>query len=331
MSNTTNQGAETGSYWADDELPGDDLDNAGKAGNSDEGEVDDHVNTVEEVQAKDQPPKKKSRKIFVIVAVVVLLALVSAIAAALLLPSPKKPKPRPVPQVTVAPEAPPEEASSPLMMDAGASGVTDAAAVAAATGVAAGQLGAPAQAAQQVMQGATGGQTMSQPGVAQPVAQAAAVQGHAPVAGGNYASAEAVSNLSEEVRRLRVNVDALMASKSGGASSARAITDAGAQGGQTVRARPKVAKAEKAADKIVTEKAGDSKISTAMEAQKAEFAREPRLKLRGVYPPQGDDQQAWVVDGGAVSVVTKGDKLRGATVLSISGEVVRTTLGDVRY
>lgn len=55
-----------------------------------------------------------------------------------------------------------------------------------------------------------------------------------------------------------------------------------------------------------------------------------RLQLRGVYPPQGADMQAWVVDGSKTIVVAKGDLLNGARVLRVEPDRVVTAAGTVR-
>ena len=53
------------------------------------------------------------------------------------------------------------------------------------------------------------------------------------------------------------------------------------------------------------------------------------LVLRGVFPPVGEHQQAWVLDGDHVRVVTVGDTIRGARVIGIDRDRVRTSAGDI--
>ncbi len=333
MSNQSVSTADGGNYWPDhdDDLPGDGL-ATGAEPDSVDAASDRHDSDTVEDALPAEPPKKKSRRtILLIIGIVFFLSITVAVAVVFLFPSKPKARPRPAPAVIAAPvvpEAPAEEASAAMMMDTAASSMPDAAAVAAATGVAAGNQGsniaAPAAVALQAQQ-VHAAQTLAQ---SQPQGQ---VQNQV-VQGQSYASSESVAALGEEVRRIKVSVDALMAAKPS-AHAFRAAAD-GSQAplsAQVTRSRPKAqARADKV-DKVITEKAGETKLSYVSETQRVEFAREPRLKLRGVYPPQGEDQQAWVVDGERVSVVTKGDRVRGAIVLSVSGDLVKTTLGDIRY
>lgn len=56
----------------------------------------------------------------------------------------------------------------------------------------------------------------------------------------------------------------------------------------------------------------------------------PGMKLRGVYPPTGDDRQAWVLLGDAVQIVSKGAVIGGATVLKIESDRIVTDRGLIR-
>ncbi len=51
--------------------------------------------------------------------------------------------------------------------------------------------------------------------------------------------------------------------------------------------------------------------------------------LKAVYPPTGEHQMAWVMDGESVRVVRVGEMLRNAKVLAIEQDRLRTTAGDV--
>lgn len=56
------------------------------------------------------------------------------------------------------------------------------------------------------------------------------------------------------------------------------------------------------------------------------------LQLRGVYPPQGENPQAWVLDTktGAIHVVSVGALLQGLTITSITPDQVVTDKGSIR-
>lgn len=53
------------------------------------------------------------------------------------------------------------------------------------------------------------------------------------------------------------------------------------------------------------------------------------LALRGVFPPGGEDRQAWVLDGEQIRTLRAGDVIRGATVIAVERDRVRTTAGDI--
>lgn len=55
------------------------------------------------------------------------------------------------------------------------------------------------------------------------------------------------------------------------------------------------------------------------------------LKLKGVYPPQGPDQQAWILNpkNDAITVVSKGSMVEGARVLSIQSDRIVTDKGFI--
>lgn len=56
----------------------------------------------------------------------------------------------------------------------------------------------------------------------------------------------------------------------------------------------------------------------------------PNMRLRGVYPPTGDDRQAWVLLGDSVQIVARGSVVGGATVLRIDSDQVLTDKGAIR-
>lgn len=276
----------------------------------------------EDVEVTEAPPKKKSRRtLFIIIGVVLLLTVITVIAAVLLFPAqPKRQPPSPPPVV----DAPSQSAEAVQMLDHAASGVEDPMAAASEPVAAAQALAAqatqtttaPVRAEKQLALGTT---TASM--------SAAAV-------GGPYATVESVQALAEEVRQLHLSVDALQAKRSE-ARTPRAPTATAATADQAAAAASRASRSKAAGrDKekgIATEKAGETRASVAGDASKADFGREPRLILRGVFPPSGADQQAWVVDGDRVVVVSKGDRIRGATVVNVTSDLVKTTLGEIRY
>lgn len=56
------------------------------------------------------------------------------------------------------------------------------------------------------------------------------------------------------------------------------------------------------------------------------------LSLRGVYPPQGENRQAWIMDAksGSISVVTQGSVFNEATVIRVESDRVVTNRGVIR-
>jgi len=58
----------------------------------------------------------------------------------------------------------------------------------------------------------------------------------------------------------------------------------------------------------------------------------PTYQLRGVYPPQGEDRQAWVLDSktGAITVVSRGSTLQGMRVVSVESDHITTDRGTIR-
>lgn len=59
---------------------------------------------------------------------------------------------------------------------------------------------------------------------------------------------------------------------------------------------------------------------------------ELKLQLRGVYPPRGEDRQAWILDPATnvITVVTKGEKVQGMTVIQIGSDYILTDRGIIR-
>jgi hypothetical protein len=56
------------------------------------------------------------------------------------------------------------------------------------------------------------------------------------------------------------------------------------------------------------------------------------LQLRGVYPPTGDDRQAWVLDSetNVITIVSKGSIVNGMTVIRVDADRVVTNKGIIR-
>lgn len=78
------------------------------------------------------------------------------------------------------------------------------------------------------------------------------------------------------------------------------------------------------------------KSATKKQAEKAEPAvstlADSNLVLRGVYPPQGEDRQAWILNqkSGVITVVSKGTVIDGATVVRIDSDRITTSKGVIR-
>lgn len=56
------------------------------------------------------------------------------------------------------------------------------------------------------------------------------------------------------------------------------------------------------------------------------------LQLRGVYPPHGEDRQAWVLDPktNVITIVTKGESIQGMSVVRVGSDYVLTNQGIIR-
>ena len=53
--------------------------------------------------------------------------------------------------------------------------------------------------------------------------------------------------------------------------------------------------------------------------------------LRGVFPPNGDDPQAWILDKetGVLHVVSKGSVVKGIQIIEVKPERVLTSKGSI--
>lgn len=56
------------------------------------------------------------------------------------------------------------------------------------------------------------------------------------------------------------------------------------------------------------------------------------LQLRGVYPPHGEDRQAWVLDPltGVITIISKGESIQGMNVVRVGSDYVLTNQGIIR-
>lgn len=56
------------------------------------------------------------------------------------------------------------------------------------------------------------------------------------------------------------------------------------------------------------------------------------MQLKGVYPPRGEDRQAWILNPktNAITVVSKGTEFDGMKVLKIESDFIQTTKGLIR-
>lgn len=77
---------------------------------------------------------------------------------------------------------------------------------------------------------------------------------------------------------------------------------------------------------------GKKATSKSKDDASAEVTEKLPLQLRGVYPPTGEDRQAWVLDPatGAISVLTKGETIQGMRVLRVESDRVVTNKGIIQ-
>lgn len=106
--------------------------------------------------------------------------------------------------------------------------------------------------------------------------------------------------------------------------SATATAKSGASHGQKPQARRPSAATSKAGKPAAKE---EEKGATAV----AESTEAGNYKLRAVYPPQGQDRQAWVIGkAGDVHTVVKGSTLAGMRVIRVEADQVVTDRGSIR-
>lgn len=84
-----------------------------------------------------------------------------------------------------------------------------------------------------------------------------------------------------------------------------------------------------ATDRVIA-KAGGAESAASDASSKKASPEIARLQLRGVFPPSGEDMQAWVMDGDKTRAISRGDLINGAKVLRVETDRVITDLGIIR-
>lgn len=175
--------------------------------------------------------------------------------------------------------------------------------------------------------------------ISEPLAQAATVTQAPPASGGDAASQgaalAAIQALDSSMNSKFAAVDKRMDEVEGMVAR---LSAAGAAAKPTVSAAPKSRtsqgqKPQSRRPSTTTAKAGkpavkDEEKGTAGASDSSDVAN---YKLRAVYPPQGEDRQAWVVGkSGDVHAVVKGTTLAGMRVIRVESDQVVTDRGTIR-
>lgn len=98
-----------------------------------------------------------------------------------------------------------------------------------------------------------------------------------------------------------------------------------------VAAKPVTARASASPRRSSSNKIVRAKAATPVVQVQADTTVMP-LKLRGVYPPTGEDRQAWVLDpaSGSIAVVSKGVRIGDSVVVRVDLDQIVTTRGIIR-
>lgn len=130
--------------------------------------------------------------------------------------------------------------------------------------------------------------------------------------------------VNKRMDAVEAKVASLSAAGAAAKPAASAASKAGSSQGQKPQARRVAASTSKAGK-------GPAKAEEKDSANGSDSSDVANFKLRAVYPPQGQDRQAWVIGkAGDVHTVVKGSTLAGMRVIRVEVDQVVTDRGTIR-